>query len=44
MCNEELCNLYISPNIIRVIKLKMMKWVWNVACMGGMRNVHKILA
>jgi len=25
--NEELCNLYASPNIIRVIKPRRMRWV-----------------
>jgi hypothetical protein len=24
--NEELCNLYFSPNIIRMIMLRMLKW------------------
>jgi hypothetical protein len=32
--NEELNDLY-SPNIIRVIKSRRMRWVWPVACMGG---------
>jgi len=41
--NEELCNLYTSPNIIRVIKSRRMTWVGNVACMGEMRNAYKIL-
>ena len=29
--NEELNDLYSSPNIIRVIKLRKMKWVGHVA-------------
>jgi len=41
--NEELCNLYASPNIIRVIKSKRMKWVGHVACIGEVRNAYKIL-
>jgi hypothetical protein len=42
--NEELHNLYNSPDIIRVIKLKRMNWAARVAPMGMMRNVHKILS
>jgi hypothetical protein len=32
--NEELRNLYSSPSIIRVIKLRSMRWAGHVACMG----------
>jgi hypothetical protein len=32
--NEELCNLYSSTNIIRMIKSRRMRWVWHVARMG----------
>jgi len=32
--NEELNNLYCSPNIIRVIKSRRMRWVGHVARMG----------
>jgi hypothetical protein len=32
--NEELHNLYTSRNVIRVIKLRRMRWVGHVACMG----------
>jgi hypothetical protein len=39
--NEELHNLYSSPNIIWVIKTRMMRWVGRVACIGGMRNAYK---
>jgi hypothetical protein len=34
--NEELHNLYISPNVIRAIKLRRMKLVGRVARMGEM--------
>jgi hypothetical protein len=36
--NEELHNLYTSPYVIRVIKLRRMICVGHVACMGEMRN------
>jgi hypothetical protein len=39
--NEELHNSYPSPNIIRVIKSRRMRWVDDVACMGQMRNSIK---
>jgi hypothetical protein len=41
--NEELHNLYCSPNIIRVIKSRRMKWAGHVARMREMRNAHRIL-
>jgi hypothetical protein len=41
--NEELHNLYSSPNIIRMIKSRRMRWAGNVARMGETRNVYRIL-
>jgi hypothetical protein len=35
--------LYASPNIIRVIKSRRMRWVGHIACMGAMGNPYKIL-
>jgi hypothetical protein len=32
--NEELHNLYSSPNIIRMNKSRRMRWAWHVARMG----------
>jgi hypothetical protein len=34
--SEELHKVYISPNIIRVIKSRTMRWVWHVTCRGEM--------
>ena len=31
---EELDELYSSPNIVRVIKLRKIRWAGHVACMG----------
>jgi hypothetical protein len=36
--------LYPSPNIIRMIKAKRMRWAGHVARMGVMRNAYRILA
>jgi len=38
--NEELHNLYPSPNIVRVIKSMGMRRVEHVARMGQMRNTR----
>jgi len=37
MHNEELNDLYSSPNIVRVIKSRRMRWVGHVAHMGEER-------
>jgi hypothetical protein len=41
--NEELHNLYSSPNTIRVIKLRRMRWAGHVARMGEGRGAYRIL-
>jgi hypothetical protein len=41
--NEELHNLYSSPNIIRLIKFRRMRWAEHVARMGETRKAYKIL-
>ena len=41
--NEELNGLYSSPNIVRVIKSRRMRWAGHVARMGDGRGVHKVL-
>jgi hypothetical protein len=40
---EELHNLYSSPNIIRMIKPRRMRWAGHVARMGEKRNAYRIL-
>ena len=41
--NEELNDLYSSPNIVRVIKSRRMRWAGHVARMEEERGVHNIL-
>jgi hypothetical protein len=41
--NGELHNLYSSPDIIRQIKSRRMRWAGHVACMGEGRNVCRVL-
>ena len=41
--NEELNDLYCSPNIVRIIKSRKMRWAGHVTCMGEGRVVHKVL-
>ena len=41
--NEELNDLYCSPNIVRVIKSRRMRWAGHVARMEEGRCVHKVL-
>jgi hypothetical protein len=40
--NEELHDLYSSPNIVRVIKWKRMRWAGYVARMGEERGVYRV--
>jgi hypothetical protein len=41
--NEELNDLYSSPNIIRVVKSRRIRWAGHVARMGEKRGVYRIL-
>ena len=41
--NEELHSLYHSPNIVRVIKSRRLRWAGYVARMGEGRSAFKIL-
>jgi hypothetical protein len=41
--NEELYDLYSSPNIIRVTKSKKMTWAGHVERMGEVRGAYRVL-
>ena len=41
--NEELYDLYCSPNIVRVIKWRRKRWAGYVARMGERRGVYRVL-
>jgi hypothetical protein len=41
--NEELHNLYSSPNIIRIMKSGRMRWSWHVARIGEKRDACRVL-
>ena len=43
MHNEELNDLYCSPNIVRVIKWRRMRWPGHVARMGEESGVYRVL-
>jgi hypothetical protein len=43
LLNKELCNLYSSPNKIRMIKSWRMRWVGHVALMEEKRNAYRVL-
>jgi hypothetical protein len=38
--NEQLHNLYSSPNITRIIRSRKLRWTGRVACMGEKRNKY----
>jgi hypothetical protein len=41
--NEELNDLYSSPNIIRIIKSRRMRWAGHVARMGNARCIQDLI-
>jgi hypothetical protein len=41
--NDKLHSLHSSPNIVRVIKSKRMRWAGHVARMGEGRSVYRVL-
>ena len=42
LLNEELNDLYCSPNIVQVIKPRRMKWAGHVERMGERRSVYRV--
>jgi hypothetical protein len=40
---EELHDLYSSPNIIKIMKSKRMRWAGHVARIGEKRNAYRLL-
>jgi hypothetical protein len=43
MFNEELHNLHSAPDITTMIKLKGIRWAWNVTCMGQKCSAYEFL-
>jgi hypothetical protein len=41
--NDELHSLYSSPNVVRVIKSRRMRWAGHVARIGEGRGVYRVL-
>jgi hypothetical protein len=41
--NEQLNDLYSSPNIVRVIKSRRMRWAGHVAHIWEKRGLHRVL-
>jgi len=41
--NEELNDLYSSPNIVQVIKSRRTRWTGHVVCMGEGEGVYRVL-
>jgi hypothetical protein len=41
--NDELHNLYSSPNIVRVIKSRRMRWAGHVTRIGEGRGVYRVM-
>jgi hypothetical protein len=41
--NKEVYALYSSPNIIRVMKSRRLRWAGHVACMGVRRGAYRAL-
>jgi len=41
--NEELNDLYSSPNVVRVMKSRKMRWAGHAARMGRVAGVYRVL-
>jgi hypothetical protein len=39
----DLHDLYSSPNVVQVIKLRRIRWVGHLACMGEGTGVYRVL-
>jgi hypothetical protein len=44
LLNEELNYLYCSPNIVRVVKSRRLRWAGYVARMGERRVIYRVVA
>ena len=42
LCNEELNDLYSSPNIIPVIKTRITSWAGHVSCTGESTGAYRM--
>jgi hypothetical protein len=42
-CNEELNNVYSSPDITRLFKSRRLRWAGHAASMGSKRNAYRFL-
>jgi hypothetical protein len=40
--NEEFHDMRSSPNIIRVISSRRMRWAGHVACMGERKSIYRV--
>jgi hypothetical protein len=43
LCKEEFTDVYLSPDIIRVIKSIRMRWAGHIAHMGEKRGAYRVL-
>jgi hypothetical protein len=41
--NEELSDLYSSPNIVRMIISRRIRWAGHVVCIGKERGLYRVL-
>jgi hypothetical protein len=41
--NKELHALYFSPNIVRVINSRRLRWTGHLACMGESKGAYRVL-
>jgi len=41
--NEELHNSYASPNVVRMVKSRRMRWARHAVCVREMRNIYSFM-